>query len=612
MSANDSLKVEDVRVALEPFLRMRPSKSFCKKVKKKAQEICKAPINGDAPAEHGVGQLENYLAALEECGWHTQLFSKSGAELKPVLIQKAKEDFERAARRRRQETEAPSSSRSTQWKDKDSAYEPSPEPDDAFDVDRVPGLREMLERVEEQGRYFYGFVLIPPWAAHVLERCAPKAVAIDAGHCSEEQKGVILEIVISDANRQNVSLAVAHFVDNESDRIVDPFFAFASKHLALNRAEVAIHKDGGKPFISARKKHMPHAKALLCEKHAKNNILEKVKVPGAVEKYGFMVNATTSAKYNFWRQQAPARLLEYLETRRLPESELFLAPFAQAGGKTQATISTLKRSDPSNPPVVKPRTTSGFVESEMNANKSELWGSIRHSTPTEMLVKVCEKMVQTNASHQVDARKCATKAPPKVMHMLAVLEKTATERRHKIEPIGEQQDGQAKVYPDMLRSPSLYNVTQLAPAMCSCGLPHITGFPCIDLVILAKKALGATDFTGLLQKSDTTKQWQQQYDFNFALCLPATAVVFMQPPTSLLFPIFAPKPSGAPRRARYKSWQENLTKTARRAVPASASPAPPTPGATSRSSQPPSTKPSERRPYTCGKCGVLKKGHTCK
>ena len=612
MSANDSLKVEDVRVALEPFLRMRPSKSFCKKVKKKAQEICKAPINGDAPAEHGVGQLENYLAALEECGWHTQLFSKSGAELKPVLIQKAKEDFERAARQRRQETEAPSSSRSTQWKDKDSAYEPSPEPDDAFDVDRVPGLREMLERVEEQGRYFYGFVLIPPWAAHVLERCAPKAVAIDAGHCSEEQKGVILEIVISDANRQNVSLAVAHFVDNESDRIVDPFFAFASKHLALNRAEVAIHKDGGKPFISARKKHMPHAKALLCEKHAKNNILEKVKVPGAVEKYGFMVNATTSAKYNFWRQQAPARLLEYLETRRLPESELFLAPFAQAGGKTQATISTLKRSDPSNPPVVKPRTTSGFVESEMNANKSELWGSIRHSTPTEMLVKVCEKMVQTNASHQVDARKCATKAPPKVMHMLAVLEKTATERRHKIEPIGEQQDGQAKVYPDMLRSPSLYNVTQLAPAMCSCGLPHITGFPCIDLVILAKKALGATDFTGLLQKSDTTKQWQQQYDFNFALCLPATAVVFMQPPTSLLFPIFAPKPSGAPRRARYKSWQENLTKTARRAVPASASPAPPTPGATSRSSQPPSTKPSERRPYTCGKCGVLKKGHTCK
>ena len=610
MSANDSFKVEDVRVALEPFLRMRPSTDFCKKVKKKAQEICKAPINGDAPAEHGVGQLENYLAALEECGWHTQLFSKSGAELKPVLIQKAKEDFERAARQRRQETEAPSSSRSTQWKDKDSAYEPEPEPD-AFDVDRVPGLREMLERVEEQGRYFYGFVLIPPWAAHVLERCAPKAVAIDAGHCSEEQKGVILEIVISDANRQNVSLAVAHFVDNESDRIVDPFFAFASKHLALNRAEVTIHKDGGKPFISARKKHMPHAKALLCEKHAKNNILEKVKVPGAVEKYGFMVNATTSAKYNFWRQQAPARLLEYLETRRLPESELFLAPFAQAGGKTQATMSTLKRSDPSNPPVVKPRTTSGFVESEMNANKSGLWGSIRHSTPTEMLVKVCEKMVQTNASHQADAGKCATKAPPKVMHMLAVLEKTATERRHKIEPIGEQQDGQAKVYPDMLRSPSLYNVTQLAPAMCSCGLPHITGFPCIDLVILAKKALGATDFTGLLQKSDTTKQWQQQYDFNFALCLPATAVVFMQPPTSLLFPIFAPKPSGAPRRARYKSWQENLTKTARRAVPASASPAPPTPGATSRSSQPPSTKPSERRPYTCGKCGVLKKGHKC-
>ena len=141
----------------------------------------------------------------------------------------------------------------------------------------------------------------------------------------------------------------------------------------------------------------------------------------------------------------------------------------------------------------------------------------------------------------------------------------------------------------------------------SCGLPHITGFPCVDLIMLAKKARGATDFTGLLQDSDTTTRWQQQYDFNFAPCLPATAVVFMQPTTSLLFPILAPKPSGAPKRARHKSWQENLTKNARKAVPASASPAPHTPGATSCSSQPPST----RKEYTCRSCGLPKKGHTC-
>ena len=584
---------------------MQPSDGFCKKVRNKARGICKAPTNGADPAEHNIGQLENYLAALEVCGWHTRLFTKTGAELKTVLIQKAKEDFEREAQRR-QKTEAPSSSRSDQWKDKDTDYEPEPELD-AFEVERVPGLSQMLERVEEHGRYFYGFVLIPPWARHVLERCAPKAVGVDAGHCSEEQKGVILEIVVSDSNRQNVSLAVAHFADNESDRTVDPFFEFATEHLALNHAEVTIHKDGGRSFIKARKNHMPHAKALLCEKHAKDNILEKVKAPGAVEKYGFMVNATNSAKYNFWRQQAPAQLLQYLETRKLPEAELFLAPFAEAGGRTQATMSTLKRGDPSQPPVVKPRTTSAFVEAAMNANKSELWGSIRHSTPTEMAVQVCEKMVQTNARHKADTQKCRTPAPPKVMHMLTELEKTATKRKHKIDPIGEQRDGKAKVYPNLLVSPSLYNVTQLTPATCSCGLPHITGFPCVDLIMLAKKARGATDFTGLLQDSDTTTRWQQQYDFNFAPCLPATAVVFMQPTTSLLFPILAPKPSGAPKRARHKSWQENLTKNARKAVPASASPAPHTPGATSCSSQPPST----RKEYTCRSCGLPKKGHTC-
>ena len=100
--------------------------------------------------------------------------------------------------------------------------------------------------------------------------------------------------------RSNVSLAVSRtlLTDNESNRIVDPFFEFATEHLALNHTEVTIHKDGGKPFIKARKNHMPHAKALLCEKHAKDNILEKVKAPGAVEKYGFVVNATISAKYN--------------------------------------------------------------------------------------------------------------------------------------------------------------------------------------------------------------------------------------------------------------------------------------------------------------------------
>lgn len=607
---NEGFRPKDVCVAVAPYLRTQPGLSFCKKIKQHAKEICKAPIIGDAPSEHGIGQLENYLAALEDCGWHTKLFSKTGAELKPVLVQKAKEDFERVARQR-METEAPSTSRPAQWQDKDSDWEPEPERE-AFDVERVPGLRQMLERVEEQGRYFYGFVLIPPWAAHVLERCAPKAVAIDAGHCSEEQKGVIMEIVISDANRQNVTLAVAHFADNESDRTVDPFFEFASKHLALDRTEVAIHKDGGKSFMSARKAHMPQAKALLCEKHLKGNILEKVKEAGAVEKYKRMVNATTVEKYKFWRQQAAgSRLLEYLESRGLPEEELFLAPFAEAGGKTQATLSTLKRSDPNNPPLVKPRTASGFVESEMGANTCGVWGSIRHSTPTEMVVKVCEKMVQTNASHQAAAKKCATKAPPKVMHMLAVLEKTATEQRQRIVPIGDQRNGQARVYPDLLRSPSLYNVAQLAPATCSCGLPKITGFPCIDLVILAKKGLGATDFTGLLQEGDTTNRWRQQYNFNFAMCLPATAVVFMQQPTDLLFPILAPKPPGAPKRARQKSWAENLTKTARKAVPTSASPAPATPGATSCSSQPPSTKRSTKRPYMCRKCGVPKKGHKC-
>jgi hypothetical protein len=40
VSANDSFKLADVCVAITPFLRMQPSRGFCKKVKKKAKEIC--------------------------------------------------------------------------------------------------------------------------------------------------------------------------------------------------------------------------------------------------------------------------------------------------------------------------------------------------------------------------------------------------------------------------------------------------------------------------------------------------------------------------------------------------------------------------------------------
>ena len=608
---NDNLKTEDVRLALSPYLRISPSDGFCKKVKIKARALRDAPANGASPVggEHRMGQLENYLEALDHCGWHTKLFTKSGAELKLVLIQKAKEEFEKGVRRR-QETEAPSSSRSAQWTDADADYEPQPEPAE-FEAARVPGLRAMLDKVIEGGRYFYGFVLIPPWAAHVLEKCAPKAIGVDGGHCSEEQKGVILEIVASDANRQNVSLAVAHFVDNESDRVVDPFFAFATEHLAaLNHADVTLHADGARTFRKARKTHMPHAKALLCEKHAKDNILEKVKAPGAGEKYGQMVNATNSGKYNYVRTQAPPALLQYLEQRGLPEAELFLAPFAEAGGKTQATLSTLKNSEPSMPPVVKPRTTSAFVESAMNANKSNMWGSIRHSTPTDMAQQMCEKMVETNAHHKAEAQKCKTSAPPKVMRMLGELDKTASAQSHCIEPIGQQRDLKAKVYPNLLASKALYNVAQL-PGKCTCGLPDITGFPCVDLVMLARKAHGQADFTTLLQESDTSTCWQMQYNFDFASCLPATAVVFVQPPTDLLFPVVAPKPSGAPKRARHKSGlEQNTTKTARKGIPASASPAPHTPTATS--SQPPGSRPPARRVYHCRHCGAPKKGHVCK
>ena len=104
LSANKGkMKTEDIRLALTPYLRMRPTDEFCKSVKTQARSLLDKgdDAGGTTGDKHQMGQLENYLAALDQLGWATKLFTKSGAELRALLVQNSRRPRTNTRRRSR-------------------------------------------------------------------------------------------------------------------------------------------------------------------------------------------------------------------------------------------------------------------------------------------------------------------------------------------------------------------------------------------------------------------------------------------------------------------------------------------------------------------------------
>ena len=106
------MKTEDIRLALTPYLRMRPTDEFCKSVKTQARSLLDKGDDAGGPTgdKHQMGQLENYLAALDQLGWATKLFTKSGAELRALLVQKAEDEYKKEVERKKQQQAAASPS----------------------------------------------------------------------------------------------------------------------------------------------------------------------------------------------------------------------------------------------------------------------------------------------------------------------------------------------------------------------------------------------------------------------------------------------------------------------------------------------------------------------
>jgi hypothetical protein len=244
----------------------------------------------------------------------------------------------------------------------------------------------------------------------------------------------------------------------------------------------------------------------------------------------------------------------------------------------QATMSDT--ADANHIAVVGSRTTNQFTESMMGAAKSD--GS-RGMEPTEMLLKTVETHTDCMLKRQAEAQACTTTGTPQVEKMLANLEGNArAPDRTRVVHISASQ---SRVWPNLLAG-NMSHVCDVHARTCTCGLTHLTDFPCQELVCAATTRGRTLD--SLLHASDTAAHWRAQHAFDYGACACASAAVYERAADDLRMPAALPNAAGRPRTSRQKSALERAA--GRR--PAGCDRAP-------------------RKSYTCKKCGQPKKGHTC-
>jgi hypothetical protein len=545
------LKVALLQSALQPYLRVQPEEKFCRKVFAHAIEKQKP--------KNSIRYLAACLAELEEnCGYRnaTRLVTSTAEEQKDVLMRKAK------AEHQRQKIQTP--------------FQVSEELQDQLGH---------LDSAPADARYYYAAMLVFPWARTFLasnfQMRYPIVAGTDAGHCTSKAGGVMLLIVALDANRQVVPLAWAHFSDNESDKTWVDFMAFVQDKLPeLDRDLVTMIRDGRNSITKALNNHLRAPFRFFCVKHASEAAAHTVRGAGIISAYTKMAAAITAGRLTFLKNTAtPHALLQYLQASSTPESQRLLAPFGAIGGCMQATMSDT--ADSHHIAVVGPRTTNQFTESMMGAAKED--GS-RAMEPTEMVLKTVEAHTQRMLKRLAEVEACTTAGTPQVVKMLANLEGNA--RAPGRTRVQHMSASQSRVWPSVQAGGNMSHVCDVHARTCTCGLTHLTDFPCQELVCAATARGIALD--SLLHASDTAAHWRAQHAFNYGACACASAAVYERAPDDLRMPAALPNAAGRPKTSRQKSALERAA--GRR--PAGSDRAP-------------------RKSYTCKKCGQPKKGHTC-
>ena len=243
----------------------------------------------DIDMEYGVGYLPGYAAEMRRTsGYYVEVFTISADEMRGLATKHAE-----AAHAREQ----------AQLQKADTSYARK-----QFVLDEVHGLPEKLATIQPDDRFYYGCVQVYPWGKSFVQ-AGPGVYATDAGHCTGVAKGIYIDFVGYDANRQMVPVMDAHFADNEGSMTWSCAMRVLSQAIPeLNTPNTVISRDGKAEIATQIDAYLPSAKQFLCEKHYSDTI---VKTLGQAFKpaYGRICHALTKCTYDFARAQAPPRSL---------------------------------------------------------------------------------------------------------------------------------------------------------------------------------------------------------------------------------------------------------------------------------------------------------------
>lgn len=420
--------------------------------------------------------LDGYTKILEDVGHKAKVYIFNGLEMKEQRLKAARHIFSRCKK------------------------EKSIPEEEVFNADVVD-----CSDINEQDRYYGGFIFVPSIAAHICET-GRKTCAADAAHCDgvgPQSYGTTFEVVCYDCNNHLIPIVFAHFVGPECLETWRHVFLACAAIDGFDIPERTTIVDQEKSIDGAYRECLQHARLFLDPLHVKKNL--GAKLDGADKAMGLQLYEkavyapTVEAVNQICASYSPAQKA-YLEN--FDNAELYMA---------YSRLQDLTR-------------TSQGAESQMSA---ALRNNIRSVEPQKMITTVLLTQRSNFLKHQAAAGSCMSPVPPYVEKHLAQLIRRARCYQSSVTyvPGTSQMEATVRSQVDgsITRTVTISDLPQTPPRCCAYSEKG-SGFPCLHGVAVICEKYGTSNLYKFIERRHLTTTWKTQYE-NIFFSLPHQSLV---------------------------------------------------------------------------------------
>lgn len=470
--------------------------------------------------------MEDHLELLRKCGHYAELVIVSGIEMKLIRIKAAKHIFEQCKKS-------------------------GTLPKDAKFVDSVVDLSD----IEDNNRYYGGFIFIPSIASHFCIHGRMTSSA-DAAHCEgkgPQSYGTTFEVVTYDTNYNIVPIAFAHFVGAECHQYWSNVFRACKNIDGFDIPDRTVVVDQEKSIDTSFKEIFSHAKMFLDPMHVKKNMgskLGRFKASG-ISYYEQALRAPSKEEVD--------RIIEYYSD----EQKTYLKSFEKP--ELYTAYSNLQDNVES----------SQSAESQM---RSSIRNQIRTVEPQQMLVNLVLTQRSNFWKRKADALKTNKPVPPRVEAQIATLIQRSRVYQNTVNFVdgSDLMEATVKSYTNgsQSRLVRLSIEKQKVPSCCAYSKVK-NGYPCLHGMAVLTEKHGRTNIHNFIDKRHLSMKWKDQYE-NVSFDLPTQAdvdrimvhaKVIVAKGENVRIPKALPPPRGRPVKGagkRKKGWYERGPEAAKR------------------------------------------------